>query len=96
MVFTPLTYFNTVKSKTAAQCTHSTPANDISQAAEAPDISPELLKTGKHMERRKRDQQGLGKKIKVVMPIHPPLVLLICLPAEDRFQFESLSLSEIL
>lgn len=84
----------TVKRKTAAQYTDSTPDNGTLQPAEASNITTVLIKTGQHMERKKHAQRGFGKKTGGT-PIHSPLALLICLPAEDS-AVRILSLSEIL
>lgn len=62
MVFNPFAYFTPIKSKTVAQYMYSTPDNDTLQSAEAPNITTVFIKTGQHMERKKHDQQGLGKK----------------------------------
>lgn len=84
----------TVKRKTAAQHRYSTPDNGTLQPAEASNIATGLIKTGQHMERKKHEQQGFGKKTGST-PSHSPLALLICLPAEDS-SVSVLSLSELL
>lgn len=79
-VFTPSP---TVKRKTAAQYRDSTPDNGTLQPAEAANITAELMKAGQHMERKKHEQQGFGKRTGSTPWIHSPLALLICLTAED-------------
>lgn len=80
-LFSPLS--PTAKRNTAAQYTDSTPDNGTLHPAEASSIATVPIKTGQHMERKKHEQQGFGKKTGSTPCIHSPLALLICLPAEE-------------